>query len=577
MKTSVCLPSAALLLASLAVAPSAQAKDLYVSPNGDDTTSYASNSEASPWATIGRAAWGSTDRASPNAAEAAQAGDSVIVAGGTYSYGGAVSDRFEAVYNPVHSGTSAAPITFTCAGACTLEAPNADSPVIGASSRDHVKWFADVLMGHGWIISACALTSGCGANVVNTTPDTGPVVCHDSTGCWVEGAVIDGGPPIDYADNWNAFRLENCTDCTIRNNTASNFTRDPSAGNTNHNQSIITMYGTLDSVLEHNFGSNAGAGVYFKDTANTNPQSGNVVRFNHFDGVGEVIAFSVTAEGQNFIYQNVATGSGWGLAVVGGGLSNDWVFNNTFYNLSFAFVSPSQAGAGGRVWNNICVGCDHVVYVNGGAMVGEAVLDVEHNLYQSYAQFYAGSNGNLTFAAYQSAYPDQDQAAPASIEADPLFVDEGNGDFRLCLGAGQPEPSCAGASPALALGVDLLDLNVNGGSGDAIPAGAFVTGAEVIGPGASPPEGGGGEGGDGPTGGAGGGAAGGNGAGAAAQGGAGGEGAGASGTDDGDGSASESGCSCRAGGEPEGVPWWWALLAAAWVTRLRRRAGLASA
>lgn len=565
------LRSALLAWVSIVIAPAAQAKELYVSPEGDDATSYANNSETTPWATIGRAAWGSTDRASPNAPEAVHAGDTVIVAGGTYSYAGTIADRFDAVYNPVNSGSSSALITFTCAGDCTLEAPSADSPVIGASGRDYVKWFADVSSGHSWVIPACGLMVGCGSNVVNTTPDTGPVVCSASTGCWVEGALIDGGPPIDYADNWNAFRLENCSECTIRNNTASNFTRDPSAGNTNHNQSIITMYGTLDSVIEHNFGSNAGSGVFFKDTANTNPQSGNQVRFNHFDSVGEVIAFSVTAEGPNHVYQNIGTNSGWGLTVVGGGLAGDWVFNNTFHNLSFGFVSPSQAGAGGSAWNNICVGCDRIVYVNNGSMVSDAVLDVEHNLYQGYTQFYEGTDGTLTFAGFQAAYPDQDQSVPASLTADPVFVDELNGDFRLCTGAGEPVVGCSGASPALALGVDLLDLNGSGNSGDAIPAGAFVTGSEVIGPGASPAEGGGG---GGPTGGAGGGAEAGNGAGAGVQGGAG-AGVGASGGGDGDDSSSASGCDCRSASQPERLSWWWAAAAAGLAfhwrsTRLKR-------
>lgn len=164
-----------------------------------------------------------------------------------------------------------------------------------------------VWVGNSWNIQACGRTSGCAANTVNTTPDTGPVVCHSATGCWVEGARIDGGLGIDYADNWNAVRLENCTSCTVRNIDASNFTRDAVAGNTNHNQSIVTLYGSLNSVVEHNTGRVAGAGIYFKDTDTTNPQSGNIIRYNRFDSVGEVIAFSITAEGRNYIYQNIGT------------------------------------------------------------------------------------------------------------------------------------------------------------------------------------------------------------------------------------------------------------------------------
>ena len=57
----------------------AEAKTLYVAQTtGNDSVTYAENSSARPWATLGRAAWGSTNRSSPNASQAAQAGDTVL-------------------------------------------------------------------------------------------------------------------------------------------------------------------------------------------------------------------------------------------------------------------------------------------------------------------------------------------------------------------------------------------------------------------------------------------------------------------------------------------------------------------
>lgn len=122
-----------------------------------------------------------------------------------------------------------------------------------------------------------------------------------------------------------------------------------------------------------------------------------------------------------------------------------------------------------------------MIYVENGAMVADTVLDVEHNVYFGSTRFYSGSDGNRDFTSYKSAFPSQDQAAPASVESSPLFVNAAAGDFRLCTGAGVPAPTCSGASPALNRGVDLNDLDSDGSTTDNIPAGAYITNNEVIG------------------------------------------------------------------------------------------------
>src|SRR5687768_6290897 len=87
---SVAIGALAVVLPSVAYA-----KTLYVdAAAGDDSVSYANNSAATPWSTIGRAAWGSTARSSPNASEAAQAGDVVIISAGTYTTQG-MNERWE--------------------------------------------------------------------------------------------------------------------------------------------------------------------------------------------------------------------------------------------------------------------------------------------------------------------------------------------------------------------------------------------------------------------------------------------------------------------------------------------------
>lgn len=470
----------ALGLIPLGAATAGAQTTLYVNGStGNDAVSKASNSAANPWRTIGRAAWGSTNRSSPNAGEAANAGDTVAIAGGTYSTSVAVGNRFAVVYNPVNQGTVNAYITFRCDGDCVLAAPNANAPIIGSDGRNYVKWLADVGQGNNWIIQAYGLQGGsASATQVNTSPDTGPVVCHASTGCWVEGADVDGGPQTDYTDNWNAFRYENCTQCVARSNTIRNFRNQSNT----INGTAFTLYGSPNSIIENNYATNVGTGLIFKDTStSTLPQNGVRVRYNKFDGVDRCFAWSMTGEDRNYVYQNICANSGFGVIVTGGGLANDWIFNNTFYNIPNAVVYPNGLGSGGRFWNNVIQGAGRVLLVETGQTPSTAVLDFQHNLYSGVQTFYTGSDGNRSLSSFRGAYPGQEALAPLSVESNPLMVNPSGGDFRLCTGAGSPAGNCTGASPALLLAIDIFDLDGDGNLVETMRAGALITNNEVMG------------------------------------------------------------------------------------------------
>jgi len=465
-----------LLLASLSA--SAQTT-LYVNASsGNDNVLKANNSASTPWRTIGRAVWGSASRSAPNASEAAAAGDTVLVAGGTYTTNEVVNNRWGVVYNPVNNGAAGRYITVQCVGTCVLGAQFANGPVIGAETRDYVKWYADIFQGHKWQITAYGPQGGnATATQVNTTPDTGPIVCHASTGCWVEGVDVDGGVQTDYTDNWNAFRIEQAPNSVVRNNNVHNFHNQTNSVNS----TAFTLYGSPNSIVEHNTATNVVTGLIFKDTSFTYTQSGVRVRFNKWDGVDRCFEWSMTAEDRNYVYQNLCMNSGFGIYTTAGGLSNDWIFNNTFYNVPNAAVYPTSAGAGGRFWNNIVMNAGRVVLVEAGVMPGAGVLNFEHNVYWGTSQFYSGQDGNKTFATYRSTYTSQDSAAPGSVESNPLFVNPAGGDFRLCTGAGSPAASCTAASPAIGRAVDIGDLNGNGNTSETIRAGAFITNTEVMG------------------------------------------------------------------------------------------------
>jgi hypothetical protein len=264
-------------------------------PSADDDTPKAGNSASSPWATIGRAAWGSEDRDNPVPAQAADDGDTVIIAAGTYIYeGDLINDRFSCAYNPVNSGAAGNLITFVADGEVVLGAPGANAPVIGAYLRDYIKWYADVTQGHAWVITADGMGGGTTTTSpdptwVNTRPDTGPVVLSATVGSWIEGCRIVATEPVDYDDNWNAIRMEGATDCMVRNNYMEGFQKTSAIS---HNCSGITTYYCDGCIIEHNEINDCFAGIFLKSndwprTAYGQPNhpkydedGNNIIRYN---------------------------------------------------------------------------------------------------------------------------------------------------------------------------------------------------------------------------------------------------------------------------------------------------------
>jgi hypothetical protein len=449
---------------------------------GSDATSKASNTAMSPWDTIGRAAWGSTDRSSPNTSEAAAAGDVVCIAGGTYTTTVAVNSRSSPVYNPANEGTSTENyLAFVCDGVCILGAENADGPVVGAHERDYVWWYADIANGDWWQITAYAPEDDAAASdEVNTTPDTGPV-WGDAIGLIVEGFNIDGGVDAGYGDNYNGIRFENCESCLARNNEVYNFDGTPGV-----NASAITLYGSPGSIVEHNYLHDSNVGVYLKDTGFTLDPDNQTVRLNRIEAVQQCFRFSFSPEiGGNRIVQNVCSASGeantWGVFLTGNGTVDDWIVNNTFYNVA-ACKGDGVVTTGNRFWNNICHTGTYAVYVSWtNGPVDSTIWSHEHNVYYNYSDsIYEDFSTDYTLAQWIAA-TGNDDAAPDSIESNPLLANIAGDDFRLCTASGVPHASCSGASPAIALGVDILDLDGDSSTSDNIPAGAHVTGSEEIG------------------------------------------------------------------------------------------------
>jgi hypothetical protein len=466
---------------------------LYVdSVNGNDDNTYEqARNPLTPWRTIGRAAWGSTNRSAPDTTRCAQPGDDVIIQGGTYIDNTYVGNRQDVLYNCARSGTVLNPIRFIANGTVILGAPTANSSVIGASAREYIHWYANPSLGHSFVIVADPLgitVDGTSANPLhtNTKPDTGPTGMYGSLGCRIEGANISSAFVADYLDNYPGCRIETSVDCFIKNCTIFGFHNNTDSVN----GAGVQIYNCLNCGAENNHIYDCGSGVIQKNAPTlTFNHGGNIVRWNIIHDItgplfeGSFVSTVITAGSEtpitrNYTYQNIGYNAKHVWAMPGTrGVVEDWFYNNTFWNItkpegvSGVRVSSSLVG-GGRFWNNII----HTVNSVSGAFmltieaVGEtmptaAMVSYQNNVYFNRTGsgnfFSSPDTGNLSFSDYRFAFSTQDTT---SLDTDPLLIDPSGGNFRL-LNA---------TSPAWTLGRDL-------NSGAVIRAGAYINDDDVIG------------------------------------------------------------------------------------------------
>lgn len=451
------------LLAVVGAPLGAEAKDLYVNgTSGNDATTYANNGPSNPWRTIGRAAWGSTNRGAPVTSEAARAGDTVIVAAGTYDQTGPGGGRYDALYNPANSGTAGNLIVFRAQGLVTLRSTTYSGPVIGAYSRNYIEW-------NGFYIDELN---------VNTRPDTGPVVVASSNGSVLRNLEIRG-KHTTYGDNHNGIRIDYANGTLVQNNRIYNIT-----GTFGMNDAPIMLYGSNDTVIENNeIADSSGVGIYVKGQPAGYTQDRTIIRRNLIYGMGNA-GITLLASRNAQVYQNIVRDNAWGVSIysLGGGPNDDIIANNTIHNNQYGgvqFRGSAQGWTNIRFHNNAITGPSEAA-VNGETWNNPGSSSFEHNAYFGMQNFANFGGAYRTFTYWKSTF-NQDNANPISTTVDPRYVSAAAGDFRLCTGAGQPAAACSGASPVLNLGVDILDLNNNGSTTDSIRPGAYIVGNETIG------------------------------------------------------------------------------------------------
>ena len=435
-----------------------EAKILYVDQaTGNDSVSYETNSASNPWRTIGRAAWGSTNRGNPNSSQAARAGDTVIVREGTYNALAASGERHIPAYNPINSGSQGYPITFRAEGNVYLHSTSGNGPVIGASMGKHY------IIWDGFIIDE---------QYINTISDTGPVGIWWSDGCQIINCTIKGYPRWAN-DNHNGIRVERTRNSVIRNNRLYNVYN---TGNCEINVTGIMTYDSEDLLIENNEISNTCVGIYLKGSRDMVPLNRRqTVRYN--------LIYNITFTGIRFhavmdsdVYQNIIRTAGQAVSIIAlssNKPSNIRFGNNTIYGCAEGlYIGLGSANPGHKIFNNIFYVSGYLVNAEPSTLENIAnknVITFEHNTYYGYSNYSKIYSANYSFNSWKTA-TGHDVESPASLSIDPQFVNVSRSDFRILQN-----------SPCINAGIDILDLNRNGSTTDRITVGAYITGNEIIG------------------------------------------------------------------------------------------------
>lgn len=436
----------------MAISGNVNAKQLFVAPHGADNISRAQNNESAPWQTLGRAVWGNRDPAHPDASEAAQPGDEVIVKAGVYSTTHTLGLRDVPTYNPVNNGSPGNPIIFRAENDEDVilqgSSGTIDGALIGANGRSYITW-------DGFIINEPATL---------TSPDTGPVVVWNSHNITLQNLTIIG-KTADWDDNHNGIRLEFATDSLVRSNRISGIRNAPNNGN----GAAIMVYNSENIIFEYNEIWDCGGGIYLKGE-NPGPF---ILRYNVLRDI-DLAAITILGveDGDiysNEIYQNLVYNSREGIifsSIDTSGPADVLVVNNTFHNLSSAgvYIDDDDSGYSSlHIKNNLFTNTRTAIQaeeLTSGSTLSD--FNINNNMYFGFSQMARLNYQDLSLNAWRNATA-QDEMSTVN---NPQYVDQNLNNFILSTG-----------SPAIDGGIDILNLQ-GGGTSNPINLGAFINGTE---------------------------------------------------------------------------------------------------
>jgi hypothetical protein len=455
-----------LLVGLLLSSGAAVAKNLYVNNSGNptcsDSTTYANNGSSNPWCTLGRALWGSASRSTPNSGQAATAGDTVIVSAGTYTAPD-TGQRFGIAFQPVNQGTGEnSRIIIQASGTVNLRTTGTlGGPVIGANASDYITW-------DGFTIDETTYTS------FESGEQSMVMFVNSANYGTVKNCTLIGTTTTGDNLNHAGIFYHDVTNGYVYNNTIYNV-----YGNTvgDTNTSAIYSYGLNTGVIEHNHIYNSRGGIFMKEHGNSNI----TIRNNKLHGIQLFGIRSAVSDGENSnfrINNNLIYDSEDAYAFMFGYMQGpgNIIANNTAYDVRAGFHITGVTFENNDVlWHNNIVHTAGIsaIYTWDYSITQPTDHLFEHNSYYGIpANCHWNRDGQTcnTWTTWTATWG-QDRVSPQGTNGvDPLFVNSATGDFRLQV-----------SSPARTLGVDILDLDGDGSTTDIIPAGAYVTGNEIIG------------------------------------------------------------------------------------------------
>jgi len=406
------------------------------------------------------------------------AGDIVGIAAGVYvGVDPGVSPanyHFTPAFRPTNSGTSDDSIWFVgddgadIRSGATVQASG--WPAIGVLTKDYIG-FSNLL------------SDGNDTNN-KTAADSAHITIWTGTGLQVHNSRFIG--QTGQSDNYSGVRLENCISPEVADNEISGF-----VGTTNNSGVII--YKTQLAHIHNNEIYNCQHGIQPKGRVTGDDSTsiyGLDIHANLIYDVVEVFRFHGPVLGPlgelSLVYQNICydytelfefTSSGSHIGEQDGmRIFNNSTFGGTDgqYRINHNYQTEGNVPRDNIIFNNIHrTGVSYLRATYATASTNDyfdQFASYETNCISSITPFATGSGGSelssLTLNTWQTTYT-QDVA---SITSDPLYTNEGAGteDFHL-----------QGGSPCLTLGVD--KLGQFGAIDATIPAGAYVTGSEVIG------------------------------------------------------------------------------------------------
>lgn len=443
------------------------AKTLYVdSVIGNDATTYANCSKTNPWRSIDRAVWGSTSYASQNASQAAQAGDVVFVASGTYWANGSTTldseSKWRVALNPVNSGTQNNEICFVGVGNVYIRLnANIRGPMIGAFNRNYIIWKNFIIDDY----------------YGGSASDFGPVAfAANSNFCQLLNCEVIGHAGSYYhgyatfEGNYRLVGLEDAHDCLIKNNRIRQARNTDNTVGTQNCGGILT-YDCNRNIYENNTFDDCGVAIFVKGVHAPETQVNTIIRNNYIDNCRYGIR--VISGDDTSIYQNIITNAqgadGTGIWIgFGDALRSKWI-NNTIVNCPRGIVLQDDGLAGGlsqvELHNNLISDCDYAIYNWSAGSLNDVDASFTRNFYYNNTTHFSGEGiGTINFATWQGTYSKDVNGINGT---NPSYTDAANANYRITN------------STALTTGRAIY--SVGGTTGNTIPVGSYISGTEFIG------------------------------------------------------------------------------------------------